>query len=409
MSVRGAQVKLLLLLFAAMPVAGSALAQSGVSPAHAVSRNTGPWNLKQLFQVPKATWGSPSGLLREVYYENVPWQGKPTRVFAYYGRPAEGTGPFPAMLLVHGGGGTAFPAWAELWAKRGYAALAMDLSGRGPERKRLPDGGPDQSYERKFASFTEDDAEKMWTYHAVAAVLRGHSLLASLPEVDPQRIGVTGISWGGYLTCIVAGVDPRIKVAVPVYGCGFLDENSCWLNIFNKMSPEQRSRWVEYFDPSQYLPGATCPMLFINGTNDFAYPLDSYQKSYRLVPGPVTLRIEVEMKHSHPHGWAPKEIGLFVDSVLRNGTPLPAIEPMHTEGNRVWARFRSQTPIKEAQLHYTTDTGPWQKRKWHSIQAQLAGDRVEATLPEEAHLVYYLSITDRRGAMVTTPHAERAK
>ena len=56
--------------------------------------------------------------------------------------------------------------------------------------------------------------QDMWSYHAVAAVVRGHSLLRSLPNVDAERIGVTGISWGGYLTCIVAGVADRFRHAV---------------------------------------------------------------------------------------------------------------------------------------------------------------------------------------------------
>src|SRR5262249_55644912 len=50
-------------------------------------------------------------------------------------------------------------------------------------------------------------------------VSRCVSLLGRLPEVDPDRIGVTGISWGGYLTGLVAGLDDRLKAAVPVYGC----------------------------------------------------------------------------------------------------------------------------------------------------------------------------------------------
>ena len=53
-------------------------------------------------------------------------------------------------VLVHGGGGTAFDAWVRLWNDRGYAAIAMDLAGRGADRKRLPDGGPDQSHREKF-------------------------------------------------------------------------------------------------------------------------------------------------------------------------------------------------------------------------------------------------------------------
>ena len=91
-------------------------------------------------------------------------------------------------------------------------------------------------------------------------------------------------SWGGYLTCILAGIDHRFKVAVPVYGCGFLHEDSYWKEpILDKMSLELRERWVRCFDPSRYLPGVRCPILFLNGTNDFAYPLDSYRKCFDLV------------------------------------------------------------------------------------------------------------------------------
>jgi len=90
----------------------------------------------------------------------------------------------PPVLLVHGGGGKAFREWAEHWAARGYCALAMDLAGVGPAG-RLADGGPDQSDETKFKAFDEKTAKDMWTYHAIADVIRGHNLLRSLPEDSP--------------------------------------------------------------------------------------------------------------------------------------------------------------------------------------------------------------------------------
>jgi dienelactone hydrolase len=383
----------------------ASLAIMAAAPAaESAARDTGPWDMTKLKSPPAFTWGTTTGVVREVYYEGEPLAGKPTRVFAYYARP-EGPGPFPAMLLVHGGGGQAFSQWAELWAKRGYAALAMDTAGQGPGKKRMDDGGPNQDDQGKFRDFNDTEVNQMWTYHAVAAVVRGHSLLASLPEVDPARIGMTGISWGGYLTCIVTGVDDRLKVSVPVYGCGFLHENSAWIGRLAKMKPEQRERWVRWFDPSRYLPEVSCPILFVNGTNDFAYPLDSYQKSYRAVPGHIDLCIRVAMPHGHSVGWAPVEIGLFVDSVLTGGVPLATIEPMQTKGNGVQATFSSKTPIVTAQLHYTTDGGAWQQRKWQSIPAKLAGNTASADLPSERPLVYYLSITDDRRALVSTPHA----
>ena len=234
----------------------------------------------------------------------------------------------------------------------------------------------------------------------------GHALLAAREEVDRDRIGITGISWGGYLTCIVAGIDDRLKVAVPVYGCGFLHEDSAWIPRFEKMSPEQRDRWVAHFDPSRYLPGVRVPILFVNGTNDFAYPLGSYRKSYRLVNGPRTLSVQVRMPHGHPQGWAPKEIGLFVDSVLKGGEPLPRLGDLSISDGHASATIRSEVPIASAGLHYTTDTGPWPKRDWKSLDARLADGKITAELPEGSPLVVYLTATDGRGAVVSTEHAE---
>ncbi|MHC4354518.1 MAG: alpha/beta hydrolase family protein, partial [Planctomycetota bacterium] len=106
---------------------------------------TTPWDLVVLSEPPDYEWSDSDNPVRALYYSGEPYKGKPTRVFAYYASPAtlDGTSPadttFPAVVLVHGGGGTAFSQWAELWAKRGYAAIAMDLAGCGPERKRLDD------------------------------------------------------------------------------------------------------------------------------------------------------------------------------------------------------------------------------------------------------------------------------
>jgi len=393
------------------PVMGLALLLATVSVATAAEqtdkRFAGPWNLDELKKTPAASWGEQSGQVREVYYEGEPLDGKPTRVFAYYARPESGDGPFPGMVLVHGGGGTAFDQWATLWAKRGYAAIAMDLGGCGPQRKRLSDGMPAQGHPEKFRQFsTDEEARLLWTYHAVAAVIRGHSLLAARDEVDARRTGLTGISWGGYLTCIVAGLDDRFQVAVPVYGCGFLHENSCWLGEFARLGPEQTRRWVAHFDPSRYLPGVRCPILFVNGTNDFAYPLDSYQKSYRSVPGPVDVRIQVRMQHGHPQGWAPREIGLYVDSVLTGGDPLPKLSAIKTADGKATASFTAKVPVTQGHLHFTAGTGPWKARKWESVEAKLADGLVSAQLPAERPVVCYLSVTDERDAMVSTEHVE---
>jgi len=366
---------------------------------------TGPWNLPALKATPAATWGAKTGLVHQVWYEGEPYQGKSTRIFAYLGRPEKGAGPFPAMVLVHGGGGRAFQDWATHWAKRGYVALAMDLSGNGPDG-RLSDGGPDQSDQTKFRNFSDAGTKEMWTYHAVAAVIRGHSLLAAQPEVDPRHIGITGISWGGYLTCIVAGIDDRLKVAVPVYGCGFLHANSYWKDkSLAAMNPDARDRWIQNFDPSKYLGGVDCPILFLNGSNDFAYPMDSYRKSYELVrPGLRTVSVKIRLKHGHY--WEFGEVDSFVDSVLIGGKPLAKLKPIQITGSTATAGVDSAVPLKKSELHFTTDDGEWQKRDWKTAGAELNAGKISAHLPAERPLVCYLSVTDERGAQVSTAHVE---
>ena len=367
---------------------------------------TGPWDVAALQKTPSAEWGARTGLVQEVFYASEPLAGKPTRIFAYVGRPAEGTGPFPAMVLVHGGGGEAFRNWAEHWAKRGYVSIAMDTSGRGAKKVRLPDGGPEQDDDTKFLPFADDGAREMWTYHAVAAVLRGHSLLASLPEVDRARIGVTGISWGGYLTCIVAGLDDRVKVAVPVYGCGFLGDNSYWkAPRFDRMPAEQRDRWLKNFDPSAYLGGVRAPILFLNGTSDFAYPLDSYRKSAQLVrPDLRTVAIQVNLKHGHY--WNFGEVDAFVDSVLRGGPALPKLAEIKTDQGTASVPVRAATQIVKAELHYTTNSGPWQPRAWQTTPATLGEGVVTAPLPAARPLAFYFSVVDARGLRTSSLHEE---
>jgi dienelactone hydrolase len=370
-------------------------------PSHRVA---GPWDLSLIQHPPAVTHGTRTGLVEDLYYEGEPRNGKPTRVFAYLGRPATHSNrKLPAMLLVHGGGGKAFREWAEHWAQRGYIALAMDLSGNGPAGP-LPDGMPDQSDQSKFRDFGENEVRDMWSYHAVAAVLRGHALLRALPEVDADRIGVTGISWGGYLTCIIAGIDPDLKVAVPVYGCGFLGDNSYWTDkSLAAMKPEARQLWLKNFDPSQYLAGVRCPTLFLNGTTDFAYPLDSYQKSYRLVREKYR-HVDTIVGLPHGHIWTFEEVDAFADSVLRHWKPLANLGAVRRSANVAQVEVKAVVPLKSATLNYTTDSGVWQKRSWSTVPARIEGGSVIAELPAGRPLTAFLAVTDERGLRMSSEH-----
>lgn len=396
--------------------------------ALASAEQVGPWNLDKLKTlVPEMHWLDQKAPVHSLLYAGETFHDHPTEVFAFYASPvtlgeAKPGTKFPGVVLIHGGGGTAFVDWAYLWAKRGYAAIAMDLSGsRPPEpvydpktgapvghqadsklRTRLPNGGPMHGHPEKFDSIggtTSDD----WPFHAAASVMRAHSLLRSFPEVNAEQTAVTGISWGGYTTCLVASLDDRFKAAVPVYGCGFLFEGeSVQKPAIDKLG-DRRADWIREYDPSSLLPRCRVPILFVNGTNDVHYPLDSYMKSYNCVPGEKQMRIQVKMGHGHPPGWAPKEIGLFIDSKCRGEKPLPVPGIPVVEGDQVKVSYTSAVPLKACQLHYTTDGGLRSDRNWQSLPATFDQGVVTAPKPPAEANTWFVSLTDERDAMVTTP------
>lgn len=380
---------------------------------YATGKENDIWDIDSLYRVPEVddAPGYSTNGVKAVFYKGLSWKGRPTRVFAYYGIPTTKNGEkVPAMVLVHGGGGSAFVPWVRLWLDRGYAAIAMDtcgcISGGGYQNHpRHEDGGP-----AGWGGFgqIDDPVGDQWTYHAVADVILAHSLIRSFPGVDQDRTGITGISWGGYLTCIVAGVDHRFKFAAPVYGCGFLGDNSTWLNVFKGMGDEKAARWLGMWDPSRYLEHADMPMLWVTGSNDFAYPMDSLQKSYRLPKSARTLCVRLRMPHGHGGaGENPEEIRVMAENVFSGGVPLVKITGTGRNGSNVWVSCTGQAAVAGADLNYTTNSGSWKERTWLSIPAVLDSTRrkAAAVLPEET-TVYYFNLLDERSLIVSSEHEE---
>src|SRR4051812_24172981 len=98
-------------------------------------------------------------------------------------RPAQGPGPFPAVVCLHGGGWVGgsrkqMAQTLEVLARRGYVAVAPDY--------RLAPAHP-------WPAGAEDcKAAVRW--------LRGN---AGKYRIDPERVGVVGLSAGGHLACLL--------------------------------------------------------------------------------------------------------------------------------------------------------------------------------------------------------------
>ena len=367
------------------------------------------WNVSELTNIPKVfeaqgIRSSHKGI-QALFFEGLPYEGNPTRVFAWMGIPDSAKEqPVPGIVLVHGGKGTAFEDWVKLWMDRGYAAIAMDTCGALPipysadPRPRHQHSGP-----AGWGDFDQvsKPVEDHWVYHAVGAIVRAHSLLRVQPGVDTEKIGITGVSWGGFLTCIAASADSRFAFAAPVYGCGFLDR-TVFAERLRESSSDGGNRWMNLWDPSKHLPAINIPMLWVNGTNDgffFPYP---WQDSHRLIPRHLRTMVLIrDLPHNQEIGSNLAEVEVFANSITRNAPPLVHIDSAELNGRILTVHYRPN--IARAELIWTdcNENCDWKEKKWNALSIPVTENRIQCELPVEAELAF-LNLTDSSGCTVST-------
>jgi dienelactone hydrolase len=128
---------------------------------------------------------------------------------------------------------------------------------KGTYSRRLPPGGgPNESR----------DVTIMWSKDLGRSI----DFLRSRPDIDGERIGYYGLSMGAVEGPVVAAVEPRIRTLVLVGG-GLSSEDE---------PPE--------VDPFNFAPRVTVPVLMVNGSHDFLFPLDASQEPlFRLLASPA--------------------------------------------------------------------------------------------------------------------------
>ena len=174
-------------------------------------------------------------------------------------RPLGGRGPFPALLSPHGhwekgrledSPTSSVPGRAINFALQGYVVFTYSMIGYN-ETANQPDWmefahartlNPlrfDRT--RALSQSSQQRVSELWGFSPLGLQLwnsqRALDFLASLPEVDEERIGMTGASGGGTQTFLLTAIDPRIQVAAPVnmisahFQGGCICENAALLRL----------------------------------------------------------------------------------------------------------------------------------------------------------------------------------
>ncbi len=344
---------------------------------------------------------------RIIRYEVGVFKGAHSRVAAFYAFPKSGS-KLPAILQMHGGGQSASLNSVVTYAKRGYASLSINWGGNkmslGQETWSGPqtDWGkldathpPQRNKANHFAGpltpdgFTLDAVESPrnsnW-FVVLMAARRAITFLEQQPEVDPTRIGAHGHSMGGKLTTNLAGIDQRIKAAVPSCGgSGDLLESE---DVVPGGSRTKRTA-VELacISDNAYIPLIKCPVLWLSPTNDFHAHIDNMAWNWRDVPDD-RLRLSISPhfnhRHSDEHGiteylWfeehlkgaafkMPRTPQMVLDLETADGLPLITLTPDDSQ------------PIRRVDIYYSQDPHAL-TRFWRDAKAVKKGNKWRAVCP----------------------------
>jgi dienelactone hydrolase len=303
---------------------------------------------------------------------------KQSKVFAYIGYP-DGPAPkggFPGIVLIHGGGGTAYPEYIKLWTAHGYAVIAIDWYN---QRPLIAD--PAKVFETDLKCEPLEGGKRQNHVAIITNIILAHSLLRSLPNVAKDNIGFVGLSWGSWYGSIIAAADSRYKFIINIY-CGGVNKSD--KNIIN----------------GRFLHSAKMPVYWIAGTNDQNITPLQLQDAFDECPTIYNKTIEINLPHAHC-GFRFADCFRVADTFLKSGVSLPKLGKPTVKDGVISAKLLEQGKgIKECVLCYTCDSAEattW-KRVWKKASAELRDGVVSAKLPEGVFQCF-INVYDEAGSM----------
>lgn len=186
---------------------------------------------------------------------------------------------YPLALNIHGGphvmwGAATQSIWHEMQfqAARGYVVFYCNPRGA---------GGYGEAFQMAL--------HKAWGDVAYADIMAGVEALLTKGFVDPERMALTGGSYGGYMTAWIVGHTNRFKAAVAIRGVynllSFYGTSDVPLLITNEfdVEPWENPMLLWEHSPLAYAHQIKTPLLIIHSENDFRVPISDAEQLFAFV------------------------------------------------------------------------------------------------------------------------------
>lgn len=196
---------------------------------------------------------------------------------------------YPAILDIHGGPktvyGTVFYHEMQVWASHGYFVFFCNPFGS---------DGQGNDYADLRGKYGTDDYDDLMNFT--------DTVLAQIPQIDPKRVGVTGGSYGGFMTNWIITHTGRFQAAasqrsisnwLSFWGTSdigpefVVDQQGCGLE-----NPEQ----LWWHSPMRTISTATTPTLFIHSDEDYRCPIE---QGYQMLNGLIQNGVDTKMVLFH--------------------------------------------------------------------------------------------------------------
>lgn len=182
---------------------------------------------------------------------------------------------YPALLVIHGGPhtqyGVNFFDEFQVYAGAGYGVIYTNPRGS-------------QGYGEAFTRAVHGD----WGGGDYADVMAGlDEALRQCPWIDPERLGILGGSYGGFLTSWAVAHTTRFKAACSERAVnnlhtlfGTSDIGASFLEAQSGALPWEDPQWYVAHSPLTYARHITTPLLILHAENDLRCPVEQAEQLF---------------------------------------------------------------------------------------------------------------------------------